>query len=85
MLPPSGPRSTQVWRSSGSGSHVEIRCDPRNRRSIAVARRAGFRHVRTLVGDALTPSGASRDTMVWVRSAPGRHLPDPEGPAAAGG
>ena len=69
----------------GGVDDVEIRCDPRNARSIAVARSAGFRHVRTLVGDALTPSGAPRDTMVWVRSAPGHHLPDPEGPAAAGG
>jgi len=69
----------------GGVDHVEIRCDPRNVRSIAVARRAGFRHVRTLVGDALTPSGAPSETMVWARSEPGRHLADPVGPAAAGG
>lgn len=74
MLWPSGPRSTQAWPS-----------DPRNVRSVAVARRAGFRHVKTLVGDALSPSGAPRDTMVWVRSAPGRHFAEPDGPAAGGG
>lgn len=69
----------------GGVDHVEIRCDPRNVRSIAVARRAGFRHVKTLVGDALSPSGAPRDTMVWVRSAPGHHFAEPDGPAAGGG
>ncbi len=69
----------------GAVDRVEIRCDPRNVRSVAVARRAGFRHLRTLTGDALTPSGEPRDTMVWERRQPGRHFPEPEGPAAGGG
>ena len=46
---------------------VEIRCDPRNAASAALPPRLGFRHVRTLSGDRLTPEGAPRDTMVWER------------------
>ncbi len=65
----------------GGVSRVEIRCDPRNARSIAVARRAGFRHLRTLIADATTPGGDARDTMVWER----RYFPAPDTPAAAGG
>jgi RimJ/RimL family protein N-acetyltransferase len=47
-------------------SRVEIRCDPRNRPSAAIPRRLGYRHTDTLVGDALAPGGAPRDTMVWT-------------------
>jgi RimJ/RimL family protein N-acetyltransferase len=44
---------------------VEIRCDPANVRSAAVPQRLGFRHVTTLIANAVTPTGAPRDTMVW--------------------
>lgn len=44
---------------------VEIRCDPRNRASAAIPARLGFRQVRTLRRNALTPRGEPRDTMVW--------------------
>jgi RimJ/RimL family protein N-acetyltransferase len=50
-------------------SRVEIRCDPRNSASAAVARRLGYRHVTTLEANALTPAGQPRDTMVWERTA----------------
>jgi len=44
---------------------IEIRCDPRNTRSHAVAARLGFTHDATLRRRDLTPGGAPRDTMVW--------------------
>jgi RimJ/RimL family protein N-acetyltransferase len=47
---------------------VEIRCDPRNTRSAAVAQRAGFRHATTLEKNTLDPGGAPRDTMVWEQT-----------------
>lgn len=65
----------------GGVARVEIRCDPRNVRSIAVARRAGFRYLTTLPGDTTTPSGAPRDTMVWER----RYFAEPDSPATGGG
>ena len=49
--------------------HVEIRCDPRNVKSMNVPRRLGYRHVQTLSEDVLPPGGAPRDTMVWSLSA----------------
>ncbi|AUX20230.1 acetyltransferase [Sorangium cellulosum] len=52
-------------------SRVEIRCDPRNGASAAVARRLGYRHVTTLKANTLTPTGEPRDTMVWEQTAPG--------------
>jgi RimJ/RimL family protein N-acetyltransferase len=62
-------------------ARVEIRCDPRNVRSIAVARRAGFRHLTTLVGSSTTPSGEPRDTTVWEY----RYFADPATPPVVGG
>lgn len=44
---------------------VEIRCDPANAPSAAIAHRLGFRHVITLEDNTTTPDGRPRDTMVW--------------------
>jgi RimJ/RimL family protein N-acetyltransferase len=44
---------------------VEIRCDPLNEASARIPHHLGFRHVETLVGEFVTPTGAPRDTMVW--------------------
>lgn len=46
-------------------ARLEIRCDPRNARSAAVAARVGYRLRETLAANAVTPAGAPRDTMVW--------------------
>lgn len=60
---------------------VEIRCDPANAPSAAIAHRLGFRHVITLEANATTPDGRPRDTMVWeatrARYRPLRR-PDPD-------
>jgi RimJ/RimL family protein N-acetyltransferase len=58
---------------------MEIRCDPRNERSYAVARRLGFSHDATLRGRGRTADGRERDTMVWSLFA-GEY---PASPAAA--
>jgi RimJ/RimL family protein N-acetyltransferase len=50
-------------------ARVEIRCDPRNLRSAAIPRRLGYRHIETRPGEARTPAGDPRDTMVWTLSA----------------
>jgi RimJ/RimL family protein N-acetyltransferase len=49
---------------------VEIRCDGRNVRSQAVARRAGFQHEATLRRHMVAPDGQLRDTLVFVRFEP---------------
>jgi RimJ/RimL family protein N-acetyltransferase len=49
---------------------VEIRCDPRNLVSAKVPRRLGYRHVRTLKENTITPTGEPRDTMVWALKRP---------------
>ena len=46
---------------------VEIRCDARNERSAAVARRAGFTLEACLHKDSRTPDGNLRDTLVFRR------------------
>lgn len=50
-------------------ARLEIRCDPSNVRSAAVPRRLGYRHIRTLEKDSITPDGRPRDTMVWELTA----------------
>ena len=47
-------------------TRLEIRCDPRNTPSAAVARRAGFTHVETLVAEI--EGIGTRETMVWERT-----------------
>jgi RimJ/RimL family protein N-acetyltransferase len=44
---------------------VEIHCDPANRRSAAVAERAGFQHEATLRRRLIYPNGR-RDVMIWT-------------------
>jgi RimJ/RimL family protein N-acetyltransferase len=48
----------------GTG-HVELRCDPRNLPSVAVARRLGFRHVRDVARPS--PGAEAPALMVWER------------------
>ena len=53
---------------AGAGiERVVIRCDERNERSAAVARRAGFTHVATVDDPAREHPGSSMRTMVWER------------------
>ncbi len=47
---------------------VEIRTDPANIKSIAVALRTGFYLESRRTRDALTPDGIPRDTLVYVRT-----------------
>jgi len=46
-------------------NRVQIRCDPENVASAAVPRRLGYRHLRTIPGATVKPSGEPRDSMVW--------------------
>lgn len=46
---------------------VEIRCDARNLRSAAVARRAGFTQEGLLRSDGRLPDGSLRDTLIFGR------------------
>lgn len=62
---------TQVALEELGMSRVEIRCDPRNSASAAVAQRLGYRYVTTLKANTLTPTGEPRDTMVWEQTASG--------------
>ena len=45
--------------------HLEIRCDPRNHTSYAVAERCGFTLEETLTDYDKTPQGTVRSTMIW--------------------
>jgi RimJ/RimL family protein N-acetyltransferase len=46
-------------------SHVEIRCDPNNLPSAAIAKRLGFQLIEILPNVGSTPAGTPRDLMVW--------------------
>jgi RimJ/RimL family protein N-acetyltransferase len=50
-----------------NAQRVEIRCDVKNERSTAVARRAGFNLEGTFHNDARDHFGALRDTYVFAR------------------
>jgi ribosomal-protein-serine acetyltransferase len=49
-----------------AAKRVRIRCDERNQRSAAVARRLGFVQEALLRNDALAPDGTLRDTLVFA-------------------
>ena len=46
---------------------VEIRCDERNTRSAAVARRLGFKQEALLRNHMIAPDGALRNTLIFSR------------------
>ncbi len=48
-------------------ARVEIRCDPHNEPSAAVARRCGFAHEARLRDDNRDVTGALRDTLIFAR------------------
>ena len=58
---------------------VMIRCDPRNTRSIAVARRAGYVYERTQVDGPPAAGGESHARTIWLATRP------PASTARAGG
>jgi RimJ/RimL family protein N-acetyltransferase len=49
---------------------VVIRCDPRNVRSIAVARRVGYAYERTRVADTPDAGGDPHARMIWIATSP---------------
>jgi RimJ/RimL family protein N-acetyltransferase len=48
-------------------ARVELRCDPRNERSIRVAERAGYHLEGCLRNAGRDPQGSLRDTLVYAR------------------
>ncbi|HUG01881.1 MAG TPA: GNAT family N-acetyltransferase [Longimicrobiales bacterium] len=48
---------------------IEIHCDPRNVASAAIPRKLGYRYRETSIGNARTPDGEPRDTMIWELTA----------------
>lgn len=57
---------TAVCLERVGAMRVEIRCDSRNERSAAVARRAGYTHEATLRQHARDNEGRLRDTLVFA-------------------
>jgi RimJ/RimL family protein N-acetyltransferase len=60
-------RITRICIEEFAANRVEIRCDTRNERSAAVARRLGFKLEGELRKDALGPNGELRDTFVFAK------------------
>jgi RimJ/RimL family protein N-acetyltransferase len=59
-------------------NRVTIRCDARNERSAAVARRLGFVHEATLRSDSRSTDGAIRDTLVFALTPSDPRWPEPK-------
>lgn len=57
-------------------ARLEIRCDPANAASAAVARKLGFTHEGTLRGEAVGADETRRDTMIWSML-PGEYATSP--------
>jgi RimJ/RimL family protein N-acetyltransferase len=47
-------------------ARVEIQCDPKNVRSLAVPRKLGFVHEATLRQRKVAAGGGRRDSMIWT-------------------
>ena len=58
---------TQFARRHLRVRRLEIKTDPRNARSVAVAKRAGFKLEATLRQGARDNCGCLRDTLVFVK------------------
>lgn len=63
---------TRVALRRSSVRSVQIRCDPRNERSVAIARRLGYRHLQTVANDEARRCGGAERSMVWQLDAPRR-------------
>lgn len=57
---------TRLAFETPGANRVYLRCDARNLRSAAVARRCGFLHEGTLRNQSRDPSGCLCDTMIWA-------------------
>jgi len=56
---------TEAGLAAAGIDRVQIHCDPRNTASRRVPEKLGYRLIETRVGDALTPKGEPRDTLVF--------------------
>lgn len=45
---------------------VELHCSPRNRASVRIAEKLGFRHIRTLPAHYRNSEGDVEDSMIWM-------------------